>query len=83
MISGTPTNGNSKLRKTCLLVDDDEDDTEIFALAASEADSSIDCRTFIALRQNIYTGLYLSRFEHAAYEREGMPDRDQKTSASR
>ena len=43
MISGTPTNGNSKLRKTCLLVDDDEDDTEIFALAASEADSSIDC----------------------------------------
>lgn len=43
MISGTPPDGNSKLRKICLLVDDDEDDTEIFALAASEADSSIDC----------------------------------------
>ena len=43
MISRTPLNGNGKLRKTCLLVDDDEDDTEIFALAASEADSSIDC----------------------------------------
>jgi CheY-like chemotaxis protein len=32
-----------KMRKTCLLIDDDEDDTEIFALAAGEADPSIEC----------------------------------------
>lgn len=31
------------MRKTCLLVDDDEDDSEIFALAVSEADPSVDC----------------------------------------
>jgi|SRR5687768_11735840 len=35
---------DSKVRKTCLLVDDDEDDKEIFSLALSEANPAIDCR---------------------------------------
>lgn len=43
MINGEPLWKEKKMRKTCLLVDDDEDDSEIFALAVSEADSSIDC----------------------------------------
>lgn len=43
MINGMQLSTSSKTRKTCLLVDDDEDDSEIFALAASEARASIDC----------------------------------------
>ena len=43
MVNGVPDKQDSKVRKTCLLVDDDEDDTEIFAIAMAEADSSIDC----------------------------------------
>jgi CheY-like chemotaxis protein len=39
-------NLNEKMRKTCLLVDDDEDDKEIFLLALAEANPSIEC--FIA-----------------------------------
>ena len=31
------------MRKTCLLVDDDEDDTEIFSLALNEANPAIEC----------------------------------------
>lgn len=31
------------MRKTCLLVDDDEDDKEIFCMALSETDPSIRC----------------------------------------
>ena len=33
----------SKAKQTCLLVDDDEDDTEFFALAVSEANPHIEC----------------------------------------
>jgi CheY-like chemotaxis protein len=33
------------LTRTCLLVDDDEDDKEIFCLALQNIDPSIDCRT--------------------------------------
>jgi CheY-like chemotaxis protein len=33
------------MRRTCLLVDDDEDDTEIFCMALREADPAIDFRT--------------------------------------
>lgn len=42
----TRSNGieNSKNRKTCLLVDDDEDDKEIFSMALNEANPAIDCR---------------------------------------
>lgn len=43
MINGTRLPQGNKMRKTCLLVDDDEDDSEIFALAVSEADPSVDC----------------------------------------
>ena len=43
MVNAVRHNKNGKVRKTCLLVDDDEDDTEIFAIAMGEADSSIDC----------------------------------------
>ena len=43
MVNAVRHNNNDKVRKTCLLVDDDEDDTEIFAIAMGEADSSIDC----------------------------------------
>lgn len=43
MIPGSRAAKYEKLRKTCLLVDDDEDDTEIFAIAMGEADPSIDC----------------------------------------
>ena len=32
-----------KMRKICLLVDDDEDDKEIFAMALNEANPSIEC----------------------------------------
>lgn len=35
--------GHAEVRKTCLLVDDDEDDKEIFALALTEANPSIEC----------------------------------------
>lgn len=40
-----PVNGSSGngLEKTCLLVDDDEDDKEIFCMALEEADPSIRC----------------------------------------
>ena len=34
---------HAKVRKTCLLVDDDEDDKEIFSLALTEANPSIEC----------------------------------------
>jgi CheY-like chemotaxis protein len=34
-----------KISRTCLLVDDDEDDKEIFCLALEEADPSINCIT--------------------------------------
>lgn len=33
------------MRKTCLLVDDDEDDAEIFAIALNEANPDIKCLT--------------------------------------
>jgi CheY-like chemotaxis protein len=33
------------LRKTCLLVDDDEDDKEIFCLALAKVDPAIECTT--------------------------------------
>jgi CheY-like chemotaxis protein len=35
--------GHEKMRKSCLLVDDDEDDKEIFLLALAEANPSIEC----------------------------------------
>ena len=34
---------HGKVRKTCLLVDDDEDDKEIFSLALTEANPSMEC----------------------------------------
>jgi CheY-like chemotaxis protein len=34
----------TKAIKSCLLVDDDEDDQEIFCLALHEADASVNCR---------------------------------------
>ena len=42
----TSLNGtdNIRARKTCLLVDDDEDDKEIFSLALNEANPTVDCR---------------------------------------
>lgn len=43
MVNRTRLSQGNKMRKICLLVDDDEDDSEIFAMAVSEADSSIDC----------------------------------------
>lgn len=43
MVNGTSPQQINKMRKTCLLVDDDEDDSEIFAMAASEADPTIQC----------------------------------------
>lgn len=43
-MNGNSLSGKETLRKICLLVDDDEDDTEIFSLAVSEAFPSIDCR---------------------------------------
>ena len=46
MINNKHGSGEHKVRKTCLLVDDDEDDKEIFSLALTEADASIEC--FIA-----------------------------------
>ena len=33
------------MRKTCLLVDDDEDDAEIFSIALNEANPAIQCLT--------------------------------------
>lgn len=41
--SGDSGKGAQAARKTCLLVDDDEDDKEIFCMALSETDPSIRC----------------------------------------
>lgn len=46
MINNKDSSAAQNLRKTCLLVDDDEDDKEIFSLALTEANPSVEC--FIA-----------------------------------
>ena len=43
--SGAVSNGDQRLSKICLLVDDDDDDREIFCMALSETDPSIKCLT--------------------------------------
>ena len=43
MTDRTRPSRDGNMRKSCLLVDDDEDDKEIFTLALNEANSSIEC----------------------------------------
>ncbi|MGC1240632.1 MAG: response regulator [Chryseosolibacter sp.] len=43
--SGASHNSRQAMPKTCLLVDDDEDDKEIFCMALTETDPSVRCIT--------------------------------------
>jgi len=47
MTNGKSASNNELYGKSCLLIDDDEDDKEIFCIALSEVDPEIKCHTAI------------------------------------